>query len=88
MRWTTKLIRWKMQEDITIIANFKLKMEIKLRGNKMIQNLSNKPVAMVKKFELKTCLSLKKNSKNDIQRNLLKHNKRWMPQKWYKLIWL
>ena len=53
MRWTTKPVARDMENDNTIIANFKMKMAMILRGNEEIKDLRFKSAAMFKNFEPK-----------------------------------
>ena len=54
MRWTMKPVVGDMTNDNTIIAEFKIKMAMMLRGNENIEDLRFRPAAMVKNFEPKT----------------------------------
>lgn len=53
MRWITKPVAWEMSNDNTIIADFKMKMAMILRGNEIIKNLRFMLALMVKNFEPK-----------------------------------
>lgn len=51
MKWTTKSIKGELENDNTIIFEFKMKMLMILQENKRIEYLKYKPTAIVKKFE-------------------------------------
>lgn len=53
MRWTTKLVKGEMENDNTIITEFKMKMAMILRGNEAIEDIRFKPATIVKNFKPK-----------------------------------
>jgi len=54
IRWITKPVQGDMQEDDTILAEFKHQMAVVLRGAEDIHNLKFKPAVMIKNFDPKT----------------------------------
>lgn len=54
IRWTTKPMKGDMQDDGTIIAEFKQMLAVVVRGAQPINTIKFKPAAMVKNFDMKT----------------------------------
>lgn len=94
MRWITKPVAWEMSNDNTIIADFKIKMTMILRGNEMIKNLRFMLASMVKNFEPKIrkkirviskailIYDLKQLAKAEQERNTIKGEKVNMVVRW------
>lgn len=94
MRWITKPVAWEMSNDNTIIADFKMKMAMILRGNEIIKNLRFMLALMVKNFEPKIrkkirdiskailIYDLKQLAKAEQERNTIKGEKVNMVVRW------